>query len=272
MCQLLGMNCNTPTDICFSFAGFRARGGRTDVHQDGWGIAFFEGKGVRLFLDPLPSAQSPIAELVKNYPIKSKNVVAHIRKATQGEVALENTHPFKRELWGNYWIFAHNGNVPEFKPILDGTFTPVGRTDSERAFCWIMQELRKKFPNEKPNVKTLFQTIHELTLEVAKFGEFNFLLTNGELLFAHASTNLTYVVRKAPFPTASLKDEDISIDLSAVTTKNDRVAIVATTPLTQNENWIVMEPGSLWLFQEGEPVDHKKTIAGPKEKILNQQY
>ncbi|BAY11041.1 glutamine amidotransferase class-II [Calothrix sp. NIES-2098] len=42
MCQLLGMNCNTPTDICFSFEGFSARGGKTDDHSDGWGIAFFE--------------------------------------------------------------------------------------------------------------------------------------------------------------------------------------------------------------------------------------
>lgn len=47
MCQLLGMNCNTPTDICFSFTGFQTRGGLTDVHSDGWGIAFFENKGVR---------------------------------------------------------------------------------------------------------------------------------------------------------------------------------------------------------------------------------
>ena len=84
MCQLLGMNCNVPTDICFSFSGFQARGGATDVHSDGWGIAFFEGKGTRLFLDPQPSATSPVAELVRHYPIRSRNVIAHIRKATQG--------------------------------------------------------------------------------------------------------------------------------------------------------------------------------------------
>ncbi|MBP1152984.1 putative glutamine amidotransferase [Methylocaldum sp. RMAD-M] len=40
MCQLLGMNCNVPTDICFSFEGFHVRGGLTDHHRDGWGIAF----------------------------------------------------------------------------------------------------------------------------------------------------------------------------------------------------------------------------------------
>ena len=50
MCQLLGMNCNTPTDIVFSFEGFRRRAGLTDCHSDGFGIAFFEGRGVRIFV------------------------------------------------------------------------------------------------------------------------------------------------------------------------------------------------------------------------------
>ena len=142
MCQLLGMNCNVPTDICFSFSGFQARGGATDVHTDGWGVAFFEGKGARLFLDPQPSSSSPVAELVRSYAIRSKNVIAHIRKATQGAIGLENTHPFMRELWGRYWIFAHNGNLIDFLPELDGSVLPVGLTDSERAFCWLLQSLR----------------------------------------------------------------------------------------------------------------------------------
>jgi predicted glutamine amidotransferase len=58
MCQLLGMNCNVPTDICFSFTDFRRRGGATDQHSDGWGIAFFEGRGCRLFLDPVPGRRT----------------------------------------------------------------------------------------------------------------------------------------------------------------------------------------------------------------------
>ena len=116
MCQLLGMNCNTPTDIVFSFEGFRLRGGLTDSHADGFGIAFFEGKGVRLYHDDKPSASSPVADLIKTYQIKSESVIAHIRKATQGEVNLANTHPFVRELWGEYWVFAHNGNLRHFQP------------------------------------------------------------------------------------------------------------------------------------------------------------
>ena len=53
--------------------------------------------------------------MVRRYPIRSDNIVAHIRKATQGRVALENTHPFVRELWGRYWVFAHNGDLKDLR-------------------------------------------------------------------------------------------------------------------------------------------------------------
>ena len=113
MCQLLGMNANTPTDMMFSFTGFSTR---AEEHKDGFGIAFFEGAGVRLMVDAQSARTSPVAEMVRRYPIRSENVVAHIRKATQGQVALENTHPFVRELWGRYWVFAHNGDLKDFRP------------------------------------------------------------------------------------------------------------------------------------------------------------
>lgn len=254
MCQLLGMNCNVPTDICFSFEGFRTRGGLTDVHKDGWGIAFFEGPGCRVFIDVEPSAQSPVAELVRHYPIRSKNVIAHIRKATQGRVALENTHPFQRELWGRYWIFAHNGNLKEFNPILDGSFMPVGDTDSELAFCWLLQRLRAEFGHAMPLRKPMFEFLTGITREIAAHGEFNFLLSNGNCLYAHCGSKLAYIVRQAPFATAHLKDQDVSVDFSEVTSPDDRVALVATLPLTDNEDWTTMAPGTLTLFHDGLPV------------------
>jgi glutamine amidotransferase len=244
------MNCNTPTDICFSFEGFRSRGGLTDVHRDGWGIAFFEGAGCRVFLDAQPSVDSPVAELVRRYPIHSMNVIAHIRKATQGVVALENTHPFMRELWGRYWIFAHNGNLKDFSPDFDGSFMPVGGTDSERAFCWILQTLRARFPSP-PARDELFAVMRELSAQIAAHGEFNFLLSNGDFLFAHCATRLSYIIRQAPFSVAHLMDQDVSIDFSEVTSDKDRVAVIATAPLTDNEDWTPLQPGTLALFEQG---------------------
>lgn len=263
MCQLLGMNCNVPTDICFSFTGFQARGGLTDHHTDGWGISFFEGKGVRQFLDPNASAQSPVADFIRTYPIKSKNVIAHIRKATQGEVKLENTHPFVREMWGQYWSFAHNGDLKNFSPALDGSFNPVGNTDSEKAFCYLLQELKLTFGDVIPDIRDLGNKLHSITLTLSSFGVFNFLLSNGEFMMAHCSTKLASIVRKAPFTVAHLKDQDVAVDFNSVTTANDRVAVIATNPLTENETWVTHEAGTLLLFVEGLIISEYKTIPGP---------
>ncbi|MBD2580023.1 class II glutamine amidotransferase [Oscillatoria sp. FACHB-1406] len=253
MCQLLGMNCNVPTDICFSFEGFSARGGQTDDHQDGWGIAFFEGKGCRLFIDANPSVASPAADLVRHYPIHSTHVIAHIRKATQGEILLENCHPFRRELWGRYWVFAHNGNLPDFEPIGYQFYQPVGDTDSEKAFCTILDRWRQEFPQRKPPLEQLYRILKATTETLAQQGVFNYLLSDGESFFAHCSTNLHYIIRQAPFAAAHLIDRDLTVDFRELTRPQDRVAVVATAPLTDNEIWTQLQPGELLAFQDGLP-------------------
>lgn len=250
MCQLLGMNCNTPTDIVFSFEGFRRRGGLTDHHVDGFGIGFFEQKGIRLFHDDKPSANSPVADLVKAYQIKSENVIAHIRKATSGRTSLANTHPFVREMWGGYWMFAHNGHLQGFAPEQGRYYRPVGDTDSERAFCFILEELRRRF-DDRPGDDELFAALAPLVREIRSHGLFNFILSDGQVMFAHASTLLYYIVRQAPFGEARLLDDDITVDFSAVTTPNDRVAVIATLPLTENETWRQFACDELAMFRDG---------------------
>ncbi|ADJ28568.1 class II glutamine amidotransferase [Nitrosococcus watsonii] len=254
MCQLLGMNCNVPTDICFSFEGFSQRGGGTDEHRDGWGIAFFEGRGCRNFVDILPATDSPVAHLVKAYPIKSLNVIAHIRKATVGKIRLENTHPFVRELWGRYWIFAHNGDLKDFTPPLPTDFQPVGETDSEQAFCLLLQALKDRHPHGMPTLPALHRTLCATAAEIATYGSFNFILSNGEHLFAYGSTQLSYIVRRHPFGQAHLVDKDMTVDFREVTTERDQVAVIATAPLTDNESWTLIPPGTLVAFQDGLPL------------------
>ena len=247
MCQLLGMNANTPTDVMFSFTGLATRAAE---HKDGFGIAFFEDKGLRLFIDPHSALDSPVADMVRRYPIKSRNVIAHIRKATQGHVALENCHPFVRELWGRYWVFAHNGDLKDYAPRLHGHFRPVGGTDSELAFCWLLQELAKAHADVPP-VAELTRTLRELLPQVARHGTFNMLLSNGQALWAHASTHLSYIERRHPFASARLADEDLSINFADCTTPTDRVAVIATQPLTRDERWTAFEPGQLKVFVDG---------------------
>ena len=268
MCQLLGMNCAAPTDITFSFKGFSQRAGITSDHSDGFGIAFFEDKACRLFVDNQSAVESPIAEFVRNYPIKSRNVIAHIRKATQGKITLENSHPFSRELWGRQWIFAHNGDLHQFHPSLSARFTPVGNTDSEWAFCYLLDQLVERFGYIEPDLDQIFNTLAEVSPQIAEYGTLNFCMSNGQALFSFNTTKLHWLVREYPFQPAQLIDLDIEVDFSEVTTPQDRVAVITTEPLTHNEHWHSFLPGELILFKDGKPVQRTVTKI---ERLLREQ-
>jgi glutamine amidotransferase len=300
------MNCATPTDFNFSFRGFKCRGGNTDIHAHGWGLAIYEGRGVRSFHDPLPCAQSPIADMVSKYPIKTLNMMAHIRYATQGSVSLENVHPFQREMWGMEWTFAHNGEVPKFTrpkenpqelesvegssstccggmegmPMLGGCteaiYHPVGDTDSEAVFCAMLNALRSEFKT-LPTLPVLYEAIQRLCSEIVQGHEketiFNFLLSASQYtMFAFSWpgaregskvwNGLHYLVRYPPFRTAKLSDVDYAVDFNETNDENDRVAIIATKPLTTNENWKEFGRGQLLMFDNGLPYSRPYECAG----------
>jgi len=251
MCELLGMNCNVPTDIRFSFSGLIQRGGRTGPHRDGWGIAFYENRGCRTFHDPLPGVESEIAELVRTHSVKSLNVICHIRKATNGRICLENTHPFTRELWGRSWAFAHNGKLKGVKSWPLGVYRPIGTTDSEHAFCWMMGRIRERFPTPAGSDGALRRMIGDLAAELAETGTFNMMLCDSRHLYCHCSTHLAWLTRRAPFGEASLIDTEMSVDFAKETTPRDIVTVIATKPLTDNEAWTVMSAGDLTVFRDG---------------------
>jgi glutamine amidotransferase len=80
------------------------------------------------------------------------------------------------------------------------------------------------------------------------------MLSDGIHFFAYCSTQLSYIVRQAPFAHAHLADQDVTVDFQELTTPEDRVAIIATTPLTDNETWRAIAPGNLLMFQDGQPI------------------
>ncbi len=251
MCELLGMNCNVPTDIRFSFSGLVERGGRTGEHRDGWGISFYEGRGSRTFHDPRASIDSEIAELVRGHSVKSLNVICHIRKATNGRICLENTHPFTRELWGRSWTFAHNGKLKGVKRKPLSFYEPIGTTDSEHAFCWLLDQVRTRFPKPPRSPRPLIALVHELALELNELGTFNMLLCDAQHLYCFCSTHLTWLTRRAPFGEASLIDREMTVDFAKETTPKDIVTVIATHPLTHDEPWTIMERGSMVVFEDG---------------------
>ncbi len=252
MCELLALSANTPTDLGFSFHGLRRRGGDTLDHADGWGLASFDpdGQGVHLFREDAPAAFSPIAAQVAALDLRSHCLIAHIRKATQGQVALENCHPFHRRWHGREWVFAHNGHLEGALPPTQN-LKPVGSTDSEAAFCWMLEQLEADGV-DVDEADACFAALAAAACRLERQGTFNCLISNGQWLFAHASTRLHRLTRRAPFGRATLVDDDLSVDFSELAGDGDVVTIVSTEPLTCDEAWVGLEAGRSLLLIDGE--------------------
>ncbi|HEX3013668.1 MAG TPA: class II glutamine amidotransferase, partial [Methanobacterium sp.] len=141
MCELLGLSFNTPVRPNLSFKGFRIRG---ETNPDGWGIAFYPDKSAQVIKEPLEAEKSLLSEFIELYPkIKSKTFIAHVRLNSTAPPAHMNTHPFGRELNGTNFIFAHNGTLTDYEADFDkSTFKPIGKTDSEAAFCHLLNRIK----------------------------------------------------------------------------------------------------------------------------------
>ena len=252
MCELLGMSANVPTDICFSFTGLIERGGTRGPHRDGWGIVFYvDGRG-RSIHDPHPGANSEIANLFKTASIKSHVVISHIRQANVGNVSLINTHPYSRHLWGRTWSFAHNGELGNLDSLEPRRHRPIGSTDSEFAFCWILDQITSAYPDQPPNSERSGKLLQELCDTLRARGIFNMILTDSRRLYAYCSTKMCWLTRRAPFGKATLKDANMTVNFGEETTGRDIVTIIATTPLTENEEWKCMSKGELCIIEDGE--------------------
>ena len=77
------------------------------------------------------------------------------------------------------------------------------------------------------------------------------MLSNGQALWAHASTQLYYIERRYPFAEAQLADEDVRVDFATQTAPNDQVAVIVTAPLTSNETWHAFGHRELKVFVDG---------------------
>ena len=120
------------------------------------------------------------------------------------------------------------------------------------AFCWILDKLAAKFDAMPEDTSLIFDFIRGLGDELKAFGVFNMLLSNGDYLIAYCTNNLSWITRRAPFGQATLIDTDMVVDFHEETTPNDIVTVIATRPLTNNEDWHIMNSGECVMFKLGE--------------------
>jgi predicted glutamine amidotransferase len=151
----------------------------------------------------------------------------------------------------------------------DNYYHPIGTTDSEALFCAMLNALRARFET-LPSLPALYAALQTLSNEAVAYDPkgsiLNYLLSCGpHTLWAYSCpgsrpgskvwNGLYYTVREYPFSNkCSLTDLDLTIDFTTVTTENDCVSVIATAPLTEDEEWREIKRGELLVFDQGKPV------------------
>jgi predicted glutamine amidotransferase len=266
MCELFALSARLPTTVRLSLDELARHGGETGPHRDGWGVGFMQGGDVLLVREPEPASESRLMGFLRQQHVRSSLVVAHIRRATQGEPMLRNTQPFTRELGGRTHLFAHNGMLPGIEA--DGRFPArrfrrIGDTDSEFAFCALLERLAPLWEGELPPLVDRLRVVAGFAAELRALGPANFLYTDGDVIFAHGHRRrdesgeirppgLHVLCRKC-----SASDDGLPVPGVAIETNHaQEVALAASVPLTK-EPWEALREGEIAILREGRLVQRQ---------------
>lgn len=149
MCRIFGFRSVIPSQVHRSLLeAENALGVQSNEHPDGWGVAFYVDGAPHLMRSPTTALGDQLFHRLSGVAA-SQAVLAHVRKATQGDLSVFNCHPFQH----GRWVFAHNGDIPSFpahrerlmneiSPALRGFV--LGDTDSEVIFFIILTQLAQQ--------------------------------------------------------------------------------------------------------------------------------
>lgn len=200
MCRLFGQHAHPGLDLCEPLcSASNALRFQSHAHPHGWGIGWWERGHPRVRKGLLP-AHADADFVAAAAEARSRVIVAHVRDASVGPVAEENTHPFSH----GRWLFAHNGTIARFarsRRVREALLAEIDRdlrheilgdTDSERCFLLFLARLRARVRLDRatlPQVRrALAETTEALTAiadrRAAKPSTLNFVVSDGRLLAA----------------------------------------------------------------------------------------
>ena len=207
MCRLFGCRTDAPGGVAHELLhGANALRIQSREHPDGWGLGWYLGRVPQVVRSLTAAHGDEDFEEVSSF-VTASTIVAHIRKASIGRVALENTHPFE---WGP-WLFAHNGTIPDWeksRAAVEAEIDPAlreklrGETDSERCFLVFLTRLAARCDPTAAGFAeaavALAETVGIVARTCGADAATTFLATDGRLMLACRRGRTLYVSAAEP--------------------------------------------------------------------------
>ena len=243
MCELFGVSAENKIRVNGYLETFFKR---SIEHHNGWGLALLDNGLISIEREPVRAVDSLYLKNRLTENIETAACIAHIRKATIGDVSFTNTHPFVlNDSLGRKWILVHNGTIfdsPELKTYL---YQQSGTTDSERILYFIVDSVNKSGFNVSDNER--FDMISGLIHKITPGNKVNFLLYDGENMYVHKNEKGTLFSRQ-----------------------DKGAAIFATNPLDDSV-WNEIPQNTLLVYRKGKIIykgtPHNNTYVHDEEKM-----
>lgn len=260
MCRLFGFRSVIASQVHSSLMeADNALGTQSNAHPDGWGVAYYVDGCPQVTRSPSHALGDQLFHRLSGV-VASQTVLAHVRKATVGEKTVLNCHPFQ---YGR-WVFAHNGDLPDFEQKRDALRALVsdrlrrfilGDTDSETVFFLFLTELEKLSPLSQPGsirevilaLKRSTQLVRQLCSGTAERPLYlTLVVTDGNVLAGIQGGKELYVSTYKH----RCKERDTCASLSAECEAETRTGfvnhfILSSEPLQGQNVWTPLEPGSI---------------------------
>lgn len=267
MCDLLGLSFSNPVAAKISLNVFQKH---SEINPDGWGIAFYRGDQIQVIKEAEPAVDSRLFDFIEQYP-QSQTFITHVRRSTRGVRSYLNTHPFYRLISSGSrkreYAFAHNGTLLQQEQLKLKQFSPLGETDSEHAFCFILDAISNRVIDEWTNDD--FQFIEGLLRDInSEQNTMNCMFSDGEYLFCYSDENdhnngLRFVRQSHPFGRVELDSPDEKlgrIDIRSDSTRTNQTGYIISTRILTKALWTEFDGGELIVFRHGEIVYPTKRV------------
>jgi glutamine amidotransferase len=267
MCDLLGLSFDTPLKAQITLDVFQQRG---TANPDGWGVAFYSDNKLQVVKEAETSVDSGLFDFLERYP-ESQTIITHVRRSTRGGRSYLNTHPFYRLLTidsnKREYAFAHNGTLTQQEKLRFNEFRPIGETDSERAFCHLLDAILDKAilqwnHHDYRYIESLLQEINDGQ------NTLNCIFSDGKHLFCYSDENdhnsgLRFIKQTYPYHKVELissNDRLGEIEIGSDSSKESQIGYIVSTRILTKEDWTEFDNGELIVFRQGEIVYPTKRI------------
>jgi transglutaminase-like putative cysteine protease/predicted glutamine amidotransferase len=258
MSHLLSLSFDAPASPSITLTPADPLG--AEAERKGWGFAWYPDQDLAAVVvkDPNPVGETPMTRLLRDWDrFQGCSFVCHIRGAAQRATQMD-THPFARSYARRDFVLVHTGDLdPRGLDALDEgrapLFEPVGRTDSERLFCWLLGNLWEL--GARSLAEAGWPVVLEWLRSANALGTANIILSDGLDVVAYRDTNafagLWTMRRRPPNDRTALVGEYLHLELDNPMDANRTALLVASEPLGAQADWHELPAGGMLVARRG---------------------